>query len=220
MKLSTKLFGGTALALLGGYYALSTGSSDDSETVTMEEDGVTVEKGMLSQKRTVDWEVVLRKAVERKTSLLTLTKKYDKQRDREITQSVLGVSASDIRVRVNYHVEYPIGYVMSPGSFSVSGDAEGLTLTVTRPQLIAKPSVKLEKAVVIDSGLLFNEDKALVRLQQSIQRVAENRAAAVLRERDVLPTSERALRTFLQPFLEAAAEGGKVPPIKIVYKRT
>ena len=218
MKTSTKIFGGASLALLGGYYIMTSGASDDSDTVTMRPDGITETKGVVSKVRTVDWQVVLKSAVERKTSLLTMTKKYDIQRDRELTQSIFTVAASDTRIRVKYHVEYPIGYVMTPGSFSVSGGADGLVLKVTRPQLIAKPSVRLDKAVVIDSGLLFDEQKSLVKLQQSIQRVAEKRAKAVLRGKDVIPASEKALRAFLQPFLVAAADGKPVPPIKIIYR--
>lgn len=218
MKTSTKLLGGASLALMATYYITSIYAPDDSDTVTMQPDGVTETKGKLTQTRTVDWQVVLKRAVEKKTSLLTMTKKYDIQRDRELTQSIFKVEASNTRVRVKYHVEYPIGYVMTPGSFKVSGGADGLVLTMKRPQLIAKPSVRLDKAMVIDSGLLFDEQKALVKLQQSIQRVAEKRAKAVLRGKDVIPTSEKALRAFLQPFLVAAADGKPVPPIKIIYR--
>jgi hypothetical protein len=218
MNRSTMILGGASLALLGGYYIMTSGSSDDSDTVTMQRDGVNETKGIVSKVRTVDWQVVLKSAVERKTSVLTLTKKYDIQRDREITQSIFTVEASDTRVRVKYHVEYPIGYIMAPGSFKVSGGADGLVLTMKRPELIAKPSVRLDKAVVIDSGMLFDEQKALVRLQQSIQRVAEKGAKAVLRGKDVIPVSEKALRAFLQPFLVAAADGQTVPPIKIMYR--
>lgn len=105
MKSSTKIFGGAALAALSGYYIMSSGASDDSETVTMQEDGVTEDKGLIVDTRTVDWQAVLKRAVDKKTSLLTITKKDDVQRDRELTQAVLGVSASDTRVRVTYHVE-------------------------------------------------------------------------------------------------------------------
>lgn len=218
MKTSTKLFGGASLALLGTYYIVTNNVSEDADVPTMQQEGVTETKGIVTSARSVDWQVVLKRAVEKKTSLLTITKIYDIQRDRELTQSVFGVAASDTRVRVKYHVEYPIGYVMTPGSFKVSGGAEGLVLALKRPQLIAKPSVTLNKAMVIDSGLLFDEQKALVRLQQSIQRDAEKKAKAVISGKDVLPTSERALRSFLQPFLEAAANGQQVPPIKITYR--
>ena len=219
MRTSTKLLGGASLALLAAYYITSMGTADESDTATMQPDGVTETNGAVTQTRTTDWQVVLKRAVEKKTSLLTLTKKYDIQRDRELTQSIFKIEASNTRVRVKYHVEYPIGYVMTPGSFKVSGGADGLVLTMKRPELIAKPSVRLDKATVIDSGLLFNEQRALVNLQQSIQRVAEKRAKAVLRDKDVIPTSERALRAFLQPFLVAAAADGKpVPPIKIIYR--
>ena len=218
MKTSTKLLGGASLGLVAAYYITSMGAPNESDTATMQPDGFTEKKGVVTQTRTVDWQIVLKSAVEKKTSLLTLTKKYDIQRDRELTQSIFKVEASNTRIRVKYHVEYPIGYVMTAGSFTVSGGADGLVLTMKRPQLIAKPSVRLDKAMVIDSGLLFDEQKALVKLQQSIQRVAEKRAKAVLRDKDVLPTSERALRAFLQPFLVAAADGKSVPPIKIIYR--
>ena len=217
MKTSTKLLGGASLALLGTYYIMNNGSGD-ADVPTMQQEGVTETKGIATSTRTVDWQVVLKSAVEKKTSLLTMTKKYDIQRDRELTQSIFKIEASNTRVRVKYHVEYPIGYVMTPGSFKVSGGADGLVLTMKRPQLIAKPSVRLDKAMVIDSGLLFDEQKALVKLQQSIQRVAEKRAKAVLRDKDVIPTSERALRAFLQPFLVGASDGKPVPPIKITYR--
>ena len=218
MKTSTKLLGGASLALLATYYVTSIRVPDDSDTATMQPDGVTETKGAVMQTRTTDWQVVLKRAVEKKTSLLTMTKKYDIQRDRELTQSIFKIEASNTRIRVKYHVEYPIGYVMTPGSFKVSGGGDGLVLTMKRPQLIAKPSVRLDKATVIDSGLLFDEQKALVKLQQSIQRVAEKRAKAVLRDKDVVTTSERALRAFLQPFLVAAADDKPVPPIKIIYR--
>ncbi|WP_411290675.1 hypothetical protein [Sphingorhabdus sp.] len=217
-RISLTIVGGASLASLGTYYIMTKYASGDAAAPTMQQEGVTETKGYVTSTRSVNWQVLLKRAVEKKTSLLTLTKKYDIQSDRELTQSIFKIEASNTRVRVNYHVEYPIGYIMTPGSFKVSGGADGLVLTMKRPELIAKPSVRLDKAMVIDSGLLFDEQKALVRLQQSIQRVAEKRAKAVLRGKDVLPTSERALRAFLQPFLIAAADGKPVPPIKIIYR--
>ena len=218
MKTRTKLFAGAALAVLGWAYIMSSGAPDGTETVTMQEDGVTEDNGLIVDTRTVDWQAVLKRAVEKQTSLLTITKRDDVQRDRELTQAVFGVSASDTRVRVSYQVDYPIGYIMNADSFSVSGGDDVLILTLDRPQLVAKPSVTLQKAEVIDTGFLIDEQAALVKLQQDIQPTAEKQAAAVLKEADVLPASEKALKDFLQPFLEAAADGGPVPTIKIVYR--
>ena len=107
---------------------------------------------------------------------------------------------------------------MTSQNFSVSGGDDGLILTLDRPQLVAKPSVTLQKAEVIDTGFLIDEQAALVKLQQDIQPTAEKQAAAILKEADVLPASEKALKQFLQPFLEGAADGGPVPTIKIVYR--
>ena len=217
MKTKNVIFGCTVLAVLAGAYVMS-GAPDGSETVTMQEDGVTEEDGLIVNTKTVDWQAVLKRAVETKTSLLTITKRDDVQRDRELSQAVFGVSASDTRVRVSYQVEYPIGYIMNADSFSVSGGDDGLILTLDQPQLVAKPSVTLQKAEVIDTGFLIDEQAALVNLQQDIQPTAEKHAAAILKEADVLPASEKALKEFLQPFLEAAADGGSVPTIKIVYR--
>ena len=217
MKTKNVIFGCTVLAVLAGAYVMS-GAPDGSETVTMQEDGVTEEDGLIVNTKTVDWQAVLKRAVETKTSLLTITKRDDVQRDRELSQAVFGVSASDTRVRVSYQVEYPIGYIMNADSFSVSGGDYGLILTLDRPQLVAKPSVTLQKAEVIDTGFLIDEQAALVKLQQDIQPTAEKQAAAILKEADVLVASEKALKDFLQPFLEAAADGGPVPTIKIVYR--
>ena len=217
MKTKNVIFGGTVLAVLAGAYVMS-GAPDGSETVTMQEDGVTEEDGLIVDTKTVDWQAVLNRAVEKNTSLLTITKRDDVQRDRELTQAVFGVSASDTRVRVSYQVEYAIGYIMNADSFSVSGGDDGLILTLDRPQLVAKPSVTLQKAEVIDTGLLIDEQAALVKLQQDIQPTAEKQAAAILKGADVLVASEKALKDFLQPFLEAAADGGPVPTIKIVYR--
>ena len=218
MKTRMKLFAGAALAVLGVTYIMSLDASDESETVTMQEDGATEDNGLIVDTRTVDWQAVLKRAVEKQTSLLTITKRDDVQRDRELTQAVFGVSASDTRVRVSYQVEYPIGYIMNADSFSVSGGDDGLILTLDQPQLVAKPSVTLQKAEVIDTGFLIDEQAALVKLQQDIQPTAEKQAAAILKEADVLVASEKALKDFLQPFLEAAADGGPVPTIKIVYR--
>lgn len=218
MKTKNVIFGGAVLTVLAGAYVISSGAPDGSETVTMKEDGVTEKDGLIVDTKTFDWQAVLKRALEKKTSLLTITKTDDVQRDRQITQAVLGVDASDTRVRVTYHVEYPIGYIMLPGSFDVAGGDDGLILTLDRPQLVAKPSVTLKKAEVIDTGFLIDEQATLVKLQQDIQPTAEKQAAAILKEADILPASEKALKEFLQPFLEAAADGGSVPTIKIVYR--
>ena len=218
MKMKTKIFGGTVLVVLAGAYIMSSGEPDGTETVTMQEDGVTEDNGFIVDTKIVDWQAVLKRAVEKKTSLLTLIKRDDVQRDRELNTALFGLSASDMRVRVSYRVEYPIGYVMKPDNFDVAGGEDGLIVTLDRPQLIAKPSVRLQKAEVIDTGFLIDEQAALVKLQQDILPTAEKQAAAVLKEPDVIPASEKALKEFLQPFLEAAAEGGQVPAIKIIYR--
>lgn len=125
--------------------------------------------------------------------------------------------SSNARVRVKYHVEYPIGFVFEPGTFAVAGDADGIGIGLRRPQLVARPSVKLQSARIIESGLTIDEQGALVKLQQRIQPEAERRAGLILRGQAIVPRSEAALRAFLVPFLATQAKGVKPPTIHIKY---
>ena len=57
-----------------------------------------------------------------------------------IRRSALGIK-SDATIILNYAVEYSVGYDLSPESFSVSGDATGITVTLKKPELVASPAI-------------------------------------------------------------------------------
>jgi hypothetical protein len=219
MKSTTKL---VAVLLVGGaaaaYYVLNQEPSFDSPP-TMSPAGEATQDNGFVKRKTVDYEAIIRSVLVRKASFLTLTLLQDIVRDQhlETSLSYTPLPASRATVRVKYHVEYPIGYVLTPNNFSVSGDAAGLVITLHRPQLIARPSVRLKSYQVLDSGYLIDEKTALLKLQQRIQPETEGRAAQILRRHEIIPQSERALRGFLQPILAKQADRPG-PPITFRYR--
>jgi len=219
MKRGTLLAAVSALALAkGGYYYFSHG--DQSLAPTMNQTGEATDRGIIVERKTVDYEAIIKTALTEQASFLTATLKRDVAHIQHLETSIryTPFPSSRATVRVKYHVEYPIGYVLRPGQFAVSGGAGGLVITLHLPQLIARPSVRLLSYDVLESGILIDEKAALLELQQNIQPQAESRAREVLDRPDVIPASERALRGLLQPILARAADGGAPPPITFNYR--
>ena len=217
MKSSTKLVSAVLLGSAGvAYYHYSSGGN--STPPTMSPDGSATEAGLIVAKKTIDWETVLKSALSEQAKFVTLTLALDSMRDQDIELSVpvLG-KVSQARVRVKYHAEYSIGYVLEPGKFAVAQDAQGLVITLHRPELVATPAVTLKSYDVLDSGYLIDEKADLLRLQQRIQPIAVAKAPALLRRADIIPRSEKKLRDFLTPMLTAKG-GGPAPQIRFVYR--
>jgi len=219
MKSRTLLQAAAGLALAAGAY-LYLSRGDGRAPPTMRPDGEATREGWIVRQKTIDYEAIIKSSLAEKASFLTLTLAKDVVRDQHLETSIkyTPFPASTARVRVKYRVEYPIGYVLSPGSFAVSGGADGLVITLRRPQLIARPSVKLQSFKVLESGILIDEKTALLELQQRIQPDAEKRAAEILRQADVIPRSERVLRGFLQSILRQQAGTAAPPPITFAYR--
>ena len=219
MRTRSILASASAIALAGGgYYYLHRDGGALGPPI-MRSDGETTDEGWIVEKRTIDYEAIIRSALTEEASFLTLTLSRDVVRDQHLVTSIryTPFPASRARVRVKYNVQYPIGFLLRPGQFKVSGDAAGLLLTLPRPQLIARPSVKLLSHRIVDSGILVDEDAALIELQQRIQPEAEKRATQILRRPEIIPRSEKALRAFLAVLLAQQA-GGASPPITFRYR--
>lgn len=209
-----------ALAVIaGGYLYLTRGDGETSTPPTMEKLGETVDKGVLVTKKTVDWRAVVSSALVDKATFGTMTHMETMVRNRRVTNSVnyTPISSSAL-VQVTYNAEYPIGYKLEPGAFSVSGGDEGLVITLRRPELTGRTSVKLLGWKILDSGFFVDEQDVLLHLQQRIQPEAEKRAAAILARPEVIPRSEAKLRAFLQPLLQQQAGSAAPPPIRFAYR--
>ncbi|MEA1084215.1 hypothetical protein SFC76_08065 [Sphingomonas sp. CD22] len=210
----------SVIALAAGGYFYIKRNGEPAPPITMRQTGESTNDGLFVRRRTIDYQTVVREAVAEKASFLTMTLSGDIVRDQDLKTSIKFTPFPDstARIRVKYHVEYPIGYVLAPGKFRVTGGADALVITLHRPRLIARPSVKLLAYDILESGVLIDEKVALLDLQQRIQPEAERLAKAALKRHDVLPTSERALRGFLTPLLRRAADGADPPPITFEYR--
>lgn len=208
-----------ACAGVGGTYIVQKGSPSD--TLMLNKDGTTVESswlpGWLWGRRSTDYAAIVKEAVQQRSRFLTMTVEQDVVRDQQLEVRLLGMP-SRARVRVTYHVQYPIGYVLEPGKFAVSGEGDTLVITLDRPTLIAGPAVRLKSHKTLDGGLLVDEQEALLDLQQRIQPEALNRAPAILARPGIIPTSEAALRGFLQPILTSKAAGQQAPKLRFEYR--
>jgi hypothetical protein len=159
---------------------------------------------------------VIREATAQKSSFLTMTVERDMIREQAIEVRVLGVPSRG-RVRVNYHVQYPIGYVLGD-KLQLRGDGDKLVVVLDKPELIADVAVKLKGYQTIDSGFLVDEKEALLKLQQAIQPESQAQGPAILNRPGIIPTSEKALLSFLKPLVAKAASGQAPPDIRIEYR--
>jgi hypothetical protein len=170
----------------------------------------------LCRSQTIDYASVIREATAQKSSFLTMTVERDMIREQAIEVRVLGVPSRG-RVRVNYHVQYPIGYVLGD-KLQLRGDGDKLVVVLDKPELIADVAVKLKGYQTIDSGFLVDEKEALLKLQQAIQPESQAQGPAILNRPGIIPTSEKALLSFLKPLVAKAASGQAPPDIRIEYR--
>lgn len=201
--------------------ALAARHRSSSEPLMLNNDGTTVEASWLPdwlyRRQSTDYSTIVKDAFQQRSRFLTMTVEQDIVRDQQLEVRLLRIP-SRARVRVTYHVKYPIGYVLEPGKFAVAGEGDTLVITLERPTLIADPAVRLKSYRTVDGGLLIDEQEALLRLQQHIQPEAQRRAPAILARPGIIPRSEAALRGFLQPILASQAAGQRVPKLRFEYR--
>ena len=220
MRTGTILATVSAIALAAGTIYWLRRDAEITSPPTMSPVGEATSGGIIVKKRTIDYEAIIKSTLADKASFLTLTLAQDIVRDQHLETSIryTRFPKSRGRVRVKYQVEYPIGYVLNRRRFSVSGNGDTLVLTLSRPRLIARPSVRLTSYQVLDSGYFVDEKTALLKLQQRIQPETERRATRILRRADIISRSERALRGFLEPILKQQADGDRPPKLEFRYR--
>ncbi len=221
MRKRTMLGAASAVALAVGSFYLLRRDEGEGAPPTMTREGETVQIGLVVKRRTVDYETVIREALEERLSLITVTLKGDRLRDQHIAKSIryTPLPTSRARVRVKYHVEYAFGFPLEAGDFTVAREGGDLLVTVRRPRMVAKPSVKLLAYEVLESGILVDEKTAIIELQRRIQPEAERRGRELASRSSVASTSERALRRFLTGLLTEAGEGAEPPPRLVIRYR-
>lgn len=134
-----------------------------------------------------------------------------------IQKSTLGIK-SNATIIVNYAVEYSFGYDLKPENFSISGDAQGITVTLKRPELVASPSVKINSHQIPNSSIFIDAQAAVIYLQQQLYPIAQSRAKAIQTDEAVVALCEKKFGEFLRDFLAKQPNVKTVPAIKFVYK--
>lgn len=204
----------------GSIYYLRRGD-DDITPPTMTKAGEATNNGLLVKRRTVDYESILREALIAKVSLVTMTLTGDAVRDQHLENSIRysPFPSSRAHVRVKYHVEYVIGFPLEADDFRITREGSNLIVRVRRPQLVARPSVKLLSYEVLESGFLVDEKTAIIELQRRLQPEAERRGRKLVTRASVMNGSEQALRKLLQAVVDKADPDADPPPRVVIRYR-
>lgn len=106
---------------------------------------------------------VTKKAVSGRTKFLAARIDRDYVHVEHINKSARGIK-SDATIILKYAVEYSIGYDLSPESFTVSGDATGIIVTLKKPELVGSPAVGAISHEIPGKGLLIDEKEQVIAL--------------------------------------------------------
>ena len=134
-----------------------------------------------------------------------------------IQRSTLGIK-SDATVIVKYSVEYSFGFDLRPDRFTVEGDRNGITITLSKPQLVASPAVNILSHEIPSTSVFIDEQAAVIALQQRLFWVAKRRAFALQNDPAVVALCEKKLEEFLRGFLARQRFVGAIPAVRFVYR--
>jgi hypothetical protein len=160
---------------------------------------------------------VTKKAISGRTKFLAARVDREYVHVEHIRRTALGIK-SDATIILKYAVEYSVGYDLSPESFSVAGDASGITVTLKRPELVASPAIGAVSHEVASKGLLIDEKEQVIALQQQLTIIAEKQGDAIKKEEAVIALCERKLGEFLRDFLSKQPNVRSVPTITFAYR--
>jgi len=134
-----------------------------------------------------------------------------------IQTSTLGIH-SDATIILRYNVEYSFGFDLRPDRFSISGDRSGITITLSKPELVASPAVNILSHEIPSTGVFIDEQAAVIALQQQLFAVAKRRAVTIKNDEAVIALCEKKLAEFLRDFLAKQPDVKVVPVIRFAYK--
>ena len=91
-------------------------------------------------------------------------------------------------------------------------------MTLSKPDLIASPSVQKVTHDIPSTSVFIDEKSAIIQLQQQLPAIAKRHANEIKNEEAVIALCEKKLSEFLRDFLSRQPNVGVVPVIKFVYK--
>ena len=172
---------------------------------------------LLGYTRYTDYLSESKRALEGQSRFLAARVEREYVQVEHIQKSTLGWK-SDATVILKYAVEYSFGFDLRPDQFSLDGDMNGITITLSKPILVASPAVKLLTHEIPSKGGFIDEQAAVISLQEKLFNVAEKRALEIQREETVSALCEKKLGDFLRDFLARLPNVRVVPVIKFTYK--
>ncbi len=188
-----------------------------AKLLLVEEQLSTAKSDLLGYTKYTDYLTESKKALEGRMKFLAARVDREYVQIEHIQKSTLGFN-SDATVIVRYAVEYSFGYDLRPDRFTVSGDKQGITVTLSKPELVASPAVNILAHEIPSTGVFIDEQAAVIALQQQLYGVARRRAVALRNDEAVIALCEKKLAEFLRDFLAKQPNVGVVPVIRIAYR--
>ena len=188
-----------------------------AKTLVMQEELATLRKGLLGYTKFMDYMTVTKKAMSGQMHFLAAKVDREYVKIEHIQKAALGLKA-DATIVVKYSVEYSVGYDLRPESFTVTGDKNGITITLSRPELIASPAVNILSHQIPNSSLFIDAKTAVITLQQRLLPIAIKQAIDIKGEEAVRALCEKNLAEFLRDFLAKQPGVNSIPTIRIAYK--
>jgi hypothetical protein len=220
-KLATAIAITAALAAAATYQYLHASTAVDPHQSALQSKLHAVEKTLSSTQQDLlgyttfsQYLEVTKKAISGRTKFLAARIDRNYVHVEHINRSALGIK-SDATIILNYAVEYSVGYDLSPESFSVSGDATGITVTLKKPELVSSPAIGAISHEIPGKGLLIDEKEQVIALQQRLTITAEKQGNAISMEEAVIALCERKLGEFLRDFLAKQPNVRAVPMITV-----
>ena len=158
-----------------------------------------------------------KKAITEQTKFLAAKVDRDYVHVQHIQKTILGFR-SEATIILKYTVEYSFGFDLRPDRYTLTGDTNGMIVTLDKPELVAAPSVRIVGHEIPSAGFLVDEKTEIIELQRQLLIVAENRAKDIQQEEAVKALCEKKLGEFLRDFLARQPSVRAVPIIKFSYK--
>lgn len=212
----------TAIIVLAGYggytfYKDYSGRIDGlPKAMKVQEELSETKKTLLGYTKYTDYIIESKKALEEQMKFLAAKVDREYVVVEHVQVSKLGVT-SDAAVKLTYAVEYSFGFDLKSGNYHISDGPEGITVTISKPSLVASPAVKPLSHEILNRGILTDEKSAIIEIQRNLPERALKDAAKIAEEEAIVALCEKKLIEFIREFLIKKPDVKFVPIIKVKY---
>lgn len=212
----------TAFVVLAGYggYAIYNDYSGRIDglpkAMKVQEELSETKKTLLGYTKYTDYIIESKKALEEQMKFLAAKVDREYVVVEHIQESKLRFT-SNAAVKVTYAVEYSLGFDLKSGNYHISDSPEGITVTISKPSLVAAPAVKPLSHEILNKGILTDEKTAIIEIQRNLPERAQKDGLKIAEEEAVVALCEKKLIEFMRDFLMKKPDVKFVPVIKVKY---